>query len=139
MTNSVINVLLVGTDFHARARDFIERLRRRGFRCHFADTRRAAFEFLKSHDADVVLSQMRLSDGSGFGMVAALTGLPVSAFLCLPIGDSCFWLPAMDQGRNCWGPEKLTPADLLRALETLGCRMHDGPLVMPPLFHAEAA
>ena len=82
MTNSVMNALLVGTGFNADARNLIERLRRRGFHCHLAATRRAAFEFLKSRDVDVVLSQTGLADGSGFGMIAALTGLPVSAFLC---------------------------------------------------------
>jgi DNA-binding response OmpR family regulator len=102
-----MKVLLVGDGSHVDARALIHRLRQRGFQCHCVGTRRAAFHFLNTRLVDVVLSQMRLPDGSGFGLVAALTGLPAKAFFCLPIGDSCFWLPAIDGGGDCWGPERL--------------------------------
>jgi DNA-binding response OmpR family regulator len=102
-----MELLLVGDGSHVDARVLIHRLRQRGFQCHCVGTRRAAFHFLNSRVVDVVLSQMRLPDGSGFGLVAALTGLPAKAFFCLPIGDSCFWLPALEGGRDCWGPERL--------------------------------
>jgi DNA-binding response OmpR family regulator len=102
-----MEVLLVGDGSHVDARVLIHRLSQRGFQCHCVGTRRAAFHFLNSRAVDLVLSQMRLPDGSGFGLVAALTGLPAKAFFCLPIGDNGFWFPARDGGGDCWEPERL--------------------------------
>jgi DNA-binding response OmpR family regulator len=102
-----MKVLLVGDGSHVDALVLIHRLRQRGFQCHCVGTRREAFHFLNSRLVDVVLSQMCLPDGSGFGLVAALTGLPAKAFFCLPIGDHCFWLPTIDEGGDCWEPERL--------------------------------
>jgi CheY-like chemotaxis protein len=102
-----MEVLLVGDGSHVDALVLTHRLRRRGFQCHCVGTRRAAFHFLNSRGVDIVLSQMCLPDGSGFGLVAALTGLPAKAFFCLPIGDSCFRLPAIDRRGDCWEAERL--------------------------------
>jgi hypothetical protein len=99
----------------------------------------AALQFLKSRGVDVVLSQMRLPDGSGFSLVAILAGLPVTAFLCVPLEDSCLWLPAIDRGRDCRGEEMLWPADFARALEELAQRGPAAPLVSPPILQADAA
>jgi response regulator RpfG family c-di-GMP phosphodiesterase len=139
MTNTGMDVLLVGEGFYFSAQAFTDRLRRRGFRCHLAGTMQAALQFLKSHGIDLVLSQMRLPDGSGFGLIATLAGLPVTAFLCVPLEDSCLWLPAIDGGRNCWGKEMLRPADFARALEQLAQRGPAAPLVSPPVPSARAA
>jgi DNA-binding response OmpR family regulator len=134
-----MDVLLVGEGFHVGAQALPDLLRRHGFRCHFADTMRAALQYLKSRGVDVLLSQMRLSDGSGFGLVATLAGLPITAFLSVPLEDSCLWLPAIDRGRDCWGQKMLRPADLTRALEQLAQRGPAAPLVSPPGPHARAA
>jgi response regulator RpfG family c-di-GMP phosphodiesterase len=139
MTNTSMDVLLVGEGPHIEAQATTDRLRQWGFRCHFAGTMRAALEFLKSRGVDVVLSQMRLPDGSGFGLIASLAGLPVTAFLCLPIGDSCFWLPAIDEGRDCWGQAMWGPTDFARGLAELARRGPAAPLVSPPIGHARAA
>jgi len=139
MTNTGMDVLLVGEGFHVGAQALTDRLRRWGFRCHFAGTMQAALQFLKSRGVDVVLSQMRLPDGSGFGLVATLAGLPVTAFLCVPLEDSCLWIPAIERGRDCWGREMLRPADFTRALEELAQRGPAAPLVSPPILQADAA
>src|ERR1700691_6136838 len=117
MGNTKMDVLLVGEDFRVGARALPDLLGRYGFRCHFADTMQAALRCLKSRGVDVLLSQMRLPDGSGFSLVATLAGLPVTAFLSVTLEDSCLWLPAIDRGRDCWGKQMLRPADFARALE----------------------
>jgi response regulator RpfG family c-di-GMP phosphodiesterase len=127
MTTAGMDVLLVGRDFHT-AQTLPTRLRQWGFRCHFADTLRAASHLLNSHPVDLVLTETRLPDGSGFRLVGALSGLPVSAFLCLPVEDSCFWLPAIDCGRNCWGSPALQPAEFTRTLEELAQRGSLSPM-----------
>jgi DNA-binding NtrC family response regulator len=139
MRYSGMNVLLVGENFHATAQSLKDPLHRWGFRCHLARTVRATFEFLKSRGIDLVLSQMHLPDGGGFNLLSTLVGLPVTAFLCVPVEDSCLWLRAIDAGRNCWGEELLRPAGFARALEELAQRRSAGTPVKPPLAHAHAA
>jgi hypothetical protein len=80
---------------------------------------RAASDLLSSHSVDLVLSNTHLSDGTGFCLLAALAGLPVTAFRCLPIEDSCFWLPAIDGGKDCLGLPALRPSEFASALEEM--------------------
>jgi hypothetical protein len=119
-----MDVLLVGPDFKV-GQSLPERLRQWGFRCHFVDTARMASQLLSSQQIDVVLATTRLPDGSGFGLVAGLSGLAVTAFLCLPVEDSCFWLPAIDRGRICLGSPALRPREFGRALRELSPRESD--------------
>jgi hypothetical protein len=60
---------------------------------------RTACKLLNSVRVDMVLSNTRLPDGAGFGVLGALAGLPVTAFLCLSVENGCFWLPAIDGGK----------------------------------------
>ncbi len=138
MRYSGMDVLLVGEDFHRAAQSLTDPLHRWGFRCHLARTMRATFEFLKSRGGDLVLSQMHLPDGSGFNLLTTLAGLPVTAFLCVPVEHSCLWLRAIDVGRNCWGEEMLRPADFARALEEVAQRGSARTLAKASLAHAHA-
>ena len=112
------DVLLVGQNFYA-AQTLTDRLRRWKFQCHFAKNRRSASELLTSHPVDLVLSNTHLSDGTGITLMAALTGLPITAFLCLPVENSCFWLPAIDGGKECLGLPALRPSEFASALEKM--------------------
>jgi hypothetical protein len=102
MTLSGMDVLLVGQNLHG-AKTLTERLHRYGFQCQHATSMRTALGLLGSRPFDLVLSNTRLRDGSGFGFLVALAGLPVTVFLCLPVENSCFWLPAIDGGKECLG------------------------------------
>ena len=110
MTLSGTDVLLVGQSFQ-RAWALTDRLHQWGFRCHLASNVRAASELLSSRPVNLVLSNTHLSDGTGFGLLVALAGLPVTAFLCLPVENSCFWLPAIDAGKACLGSPALRPSE----------------------------
>lgn len=118
MTLPGSDVLLVGQSFQSPNR-LTNRLRRWGFRCHFAGNMRAARELLSSMRVDVVLSDMRLSDGTGIALLGILTGLAVTAFLCFPLETSCFWLPAVAAGKKCLGLPALRPAEFAKALEEM--------------------
>jgi hypothetical protein len=74
---------------------------------------------LSSQPVDLVLIDAHLSDGTGFGLLIALAGLPVSAFLCLPVENSCFWLPAVDGGKECLGLPALRPSEFSSTLEEM--------------------
>jgi response regulator RpfG family c-di-GMP phosphodiesterase len=126
MTLLGMDVLLVGQSFQTAAA-LSSQLRRWGFRCRFAGNILAACRLLRSVPVDVVLSDMHLSDGSGFRLLALLTGLPVSAFLCLPVENSCFWLPAIDAGRECLGSPALRPSEFANALEEMSRCLEAAP------------
>jgi DNA-binding NtrC family response regulator len=111
-------VLLVGESFQT-PNHLTNWLRRWGFRCHFAGNLRTARELLDSMRVDVVRSDMHLSDGTGVALLRILTGLAVTAFLCLPVETSCFWLPAVDAGKKCLGLPALRPAEFAKALEEM--------------------
>ena len=118
MTLSGRNMLLVGQSFQTR-HGLTERLARWGFRCHFAGNMRATREMLRAVRVDVVLSDMHLPDGTGIALLGLLAGLAVTAFLCLPVETSCFWLPALDAGKKCLGSPALRPAEFARTLEEM--------------------
>ena len=118
MTLSGRQVLLVGQTIN-RSRALTDRLRRWGFRCRFAKNARAASDLLNSDPVDLVLSEAHLSDGSGFGLLVALAGLPITAFVCLPVENSCFWLPAIDDGKECLGLPALRPSEFASVLEEM--------------------
>jgi CheY-like chemotaxis protein len=118
MTLSGWEVLLVGQNIRC-SQSLKDRLDQWKFRCQFANNMRAASDLLSSHPVDLVLSDTYLSDGSGFGLLAALVGLPITAFLCLPVENSCFWLPAVDGGKTCLGLAALRPAEFASALKEM--------------------
>jgi hypothetical protein len=116
-----MDVLLVGPDFEF-GQSLPDRLHEWGFRCQFAGTARMAYELTCSQQIDVVLATTHLPDGSAFGLVESLSGLAVTAFLCVPVEDSCFWLPAIDRGRVCLGLPALRPAEFARAIRALSAQ-----------------
>jgi CheY-like chemotaxis protein len=128
MTLSGRDVLLVGHSFHG-AQALTERLHRWGFRCHLARDMRCAFALMTSRPVDLVLSNTHLPDGTGFDLLMALAGLPVTAFLCLPVENSCFWLPAIDAGKECLGLPALRPSEFASTLEKMVRRLAPAPQI----------
>jgi len=131
-------VLLVGQHLH-RATILTDRLHRWDFRCHFAINKNAASELLMSRSIDLILSNTHLSDGTGFGLLMAVVGLPVTAFLCLPVENSCFWLPAVDGGKECLGLPALRPPEFAKALAEMAKRPLASPRSVKPLVRSETA
>jgi hypothetical protein len=116
------DVLLVGQSFQA-SKTLTDRLRVWGFRCHFAGNLGTAQQLLNSVRVDVVLSNTHLSDGSGFRLLAALVGRPITAFLCVHVEKGCFWLPALDAGEECLGLPALRPSQFASALQEMAGRL----------------
>ncbi len=118
MTLSGRDVLLVAQSSHLPD-DLTDRLQQCGLRCHLASNVRAASDLLNSQPIDLVLSNRHLSDNTGFGLLGGLAGSPVTAFLCLPVDNSCCWLPSMDSGKECLGRPALGPSQFATALEEM--------------------
>jgi len=132
------NVLLVGQNFHT-ASTLTDRLYGWKFQCRFANTVRAASELLTSQLVDLVLSNTYLSDGTGFGLLTVLAHLPVTAFLSLPVENSCLWLPAIDGGKGCLGLPALRPSEFGLTLEEMVRCLPVAPHLNKPVPKAKVA
>jgi hypothetical protein len=122
------DVLLVGQSF-LDANALAERLHRWGLQCRYTSNLREASALLSLQPVDLVLSNVQLSDGTPFRLLAALAGLPVTAFLCLPVEMSCFWLPALDAGEKCLGKPALRPTEFSSLLREMARRLATAPSV----------
>jgi hypothetical protein len=138
MTLSGRDVLLIGPYLRS-ARLLTDRLHRWGFRCHFASNIRAASDLLNSQPVNLVLSNTHLPDGTVIGLLVAFAGLPVTAFLCLPVENGCFWLPAIDHGKECLGLPALRPSEFARTLEEMTQSLGAEPRVNKPTPKAGVA
>jgi CheY-like chemotaxis protein len=116
------NVLLVGRNFNS-ARALKNKLQQWKFQCHFARDMRAASDLLRSQPVDLVLSDTYLPDGTGFDLLVALADLPVTAFLCVPVENSCLWVPAIDGGKKCLGLASFRPSEFGRTLKEMALRL----------------
>jgi hypothetical protein len=79
------------------------------------------------------------SDGTGFGLLRALAGLPVAAFLCLSVENGWFWLPAINGGNECFGLPALRPSEFANALEEMARSLGTAPRVNQTISKAEVA
>jgi hypothetical protein len=122
------HVLLVGQSFRS-ADALTDRLERWGFRCRVANSMRSASDLIRSNPVDLVLSETHLPDGTGVGLLGTLVGFRVTAFLCLPLEDSCFWLPAIDAGKRCLGLPALRPREFASTLEKMARTLAAAPPV----------
>jgi hypothetical protein len=132
------NMFLVGETFHAFS-SLTDQLYLWKFQCHFANTMRAASELLNSQPVDLLLSHTYLPDGTGVGLLPALARLPVTAFLCLPVENSCLWLPAINGGKVCLGAAALRPLEFRRTLEELARCLPVAPRVNKRIPKARVA
>jgi CheY-like chemotaxis protein len=131
-------VLMVGQNLRT-ASTLRERLDQWEFRCHFANTIRGASELLSSQPVDLVLSNTYLPDGTGLGLLRTLTRLPVTAFLCLPLENSCLWLPAIDGGEACLGLPALRPLEFGRTLEEMARCLPAAPRIYKTVSNTRVA
>ncbi|MCL6481025.1 MAG: hypothetical protein K6U02_04795 [Firmicutes bacterium] len=75
-----------------------------------------AQQLVSRHACDLVLSQVRLRDGSAFPLIAYLAGSPVTLFFFQPVHEGCWWLPALRRGHYCWGSPAMRPGEFVRVL-----------------------
>jgi hypothetical protein len=138
MTLSGRDVFLIGP-YSPNAPALTAQLHRWGLRCHFAGNIRAASDLLSSRPFNLVLSNTHLPDGTVFGMLVVLADLPVTAFLCLPVENSCFWLPAIDDGKECPGLPALRPSEFAKTLEDMTRCLGSAPRAGKPVPNAGVA
>jgi response regulator RpfG family c-di-GMP phosphodiesterase len=108
--------LLIGENSHGSSH-LAEHLQKRGYECGFAVTHKAACSLLQVEPFDLVLSAVRLPDGSAFSLVALLEDSISTLFFFEPVENSCWWLPALRNGRKCFGSSALLPSEFVSVLD----------------------
>jgi CheY-like chemotaxis protein len=92
-------------------------LQERGCECEFAGSYQEACSLLRAQDFDLVLSPMRLRDGSLFPLLGLLDGSGITLFYSHAVEEGCWWLPALRQGQKCFGSSALRPSKFVAALD----------------------
>lgn len=85
--------------------------------CGFATSYPEARSLLKFESFDLVLSPMRLGDSSLFALVNLLEGSHTTLFYFQAVEEGCWWLPALQFGRKCFGSNALRPSEFFASLE----------------------
>lgn len=111
-------ILLVG-DSETRPFHLSERLAEWGGECEFASCRADVASLIRSQRFDLILSRMRLSDGSAFELIPLVNGRPTSLFSYLPTKDGCWWLPLVRMGAECSSGPALQDTVFMGILEGL--------------------
>ena len=108
--------LLIG-ETHQGSSYLARHLQERSCECECASSYQEACWLLRTQDFDLVLSPMRLRDGSLFPLIALLDGSGITLFFSHAVEDSCWWLPALRHGQNCFGSSALRPSEFAAALD----------------------
>lgn len=96
-----------------------ENLGRWGCDLHVATTFEEACALLAERPFDLVLSDIRLADGSAYPLVTMLVGSNSTLYFFQPVREGCWWLPAVLRGEYRWGAPALRPTEFVRTLERL--------------------
>jgi hypothetical protein len=96
-----------------------ENLGRWGCDLHVATTFEEACSLLSERPCDLVLSDIRLADGSAYPLVTMLVGSGATLYFYQPVREGCWWLPAVLRGEYCWGAPALRPTQFTRTLERI--------------------
>ncbi len=116
MRTSVPKVLLIGEN--AQGSSYLaKRLQGRGFECSFATSYQEASSLLRAQCFGLVLSPMRLRDGSFFPLIDLFHGSGITIFYYFVVEDGCLWLPALRRGQKCFGSCALRPSEFVAALD----------------------
>jgi hypothetical protein len=109
-------VLLIGETPQGSSH-LAKRLQRSGFECGFAFSHEEACSLLMAQGFDLVLSPLRMPGGSAFSLVALLEGSTSTLFYFEAVENGCWWLPALRNGRNCFGSSALLPSEFVPLLD----------------------
>jgi len=97
-----IRILLVGEglDQHSQVAQCLACW---GAERHYASSVRQACALLKEQAFDLIISRLKLTDGSALQMAPLLEGSPATLFCSQPVAIGCWWLPVVESGKLCWG------------------------------------
>ncbi|HXA76555.1 MAG TPA: hypothetical protein VNV41_05430 [Candidatus Acidoferrales bacterium] len=86
---------------------------------HFAGSCKEANAFVSNQRFDLVLSELRMWDRSSDPLAASLVGSNATLVYSYPVETGCWWLPAVKNGRSCWGSLAMRPSEFIGFLDTI--------------------
>lgn len=111
-----LEVLLIG--HHSQGDSGLShRLAKQACRCRFVFSFPELFRLLENRTFDLLLGPVRLGGKSLFPLIHGLEGSATTLFYFQPVETSCWWLPALYFGRNCFGAPALRPAEFAVVLD----------------------
>lgn len=103
MAAEALRVLVVEEDGCDSSGTLSQRLEDGGSLCRRARSIAHARSLLAGETFDLVLSRMRLPDGSSRLLIPLLIDSEASLFCAQAMNDECWWHLAVYRGHNCWG------------------------------------
>jgi hypothetical protein len=97
----------------------VTRLKKWECEIHFASCYKEANMFVGTQRFDVVLSEFKLSDGSSYPLADLLVGSNTTLVYSYPVETGCYWLPAVKNGRSCWGSLAMRPSEFVLYLDDI--------------------
>ncbi len=111
-----VRVLLVG-DSPKVFSSCRRRLETNGCHCEFAECEREVWNVLEERQFDIVLSVHKSRSASTESLGALLSGSRTTLFYALPVERSCWWVPILKIGEECFGVPALRPTEFVNALD----------------------
>lgn len=108
--------LLVG-EYSENSSNLARRLQQRGFQCEFASSSRQALSLARSYDFELVLSPIRLHGASFLSLMELFSESAVTLFYFHGVEEGCWWLPAIRQGKRCFGSPGFRSREFASALD----------------------
>lgn len=115
MEDSGTSVLLVG-GCARKSSPLARHLLKRGCNLSFAAYKKEATGLSSSA---VVLSEFDLRDGTAYELMAPFLGTDTPMFFSYAVENSCWWITAMFQGRDCYGEPGRRPREFTILLDEL--------------------
>jgi hypothetical protein len=109
------NVLLVAQSLNGVSA-LASRLANLECEIQFAPSSSAAVALTERQRFDLVLCEFRMRVGSFCPLVASLIGSPATLLYSYPVKTGCWWLPAVKDGKSCWGAPAMRSPEFVRFL-----------------------
>jgi hypothetical protein len=116
MSQECVKVLLLGESEEGWS-SLAWHLEHQGCDCWLAKSVEDALTILDRQEFQLVLSAKPLFLGNE--IVERLEESNCSVFYRYPVGHGCWWLPAMDHGKECLGATALRPREFVSALNQI--------------------
>jgi hypothetical protein len=117
-------VLLVD-EHKSAASPLLKYLRKLGCVCSLAHSNDEACELFRRERFDLILSRFAPHGGSCHELFTLSIGTRASFFYFFTVEHSCWWIPRLRFGKECWGEAALRPHQFAYILERSDSRNYE--------------
>jgi len=100
-------------------------LRKLGCVCSFANSNDEACDLFLREEFDLILSRFEPIRGSCRELITLSVGTRASFFYFYAVEHSCWWIPRVRFGKECWGEAALRPQQFAHILERIDSRNYE--------------